>query len=287
MEYNRTARPLVLILDTHTHIYSEDEASYPPVAKPLRPPVGAGSVANLGKVIKANGVAGACIVQPSTFYGWDNRFICDTAVKTKQWTAGVCTLDPDDPHSPGLIRHYAKKYGIRALRSVPARDGKIDSPPVVALWRACDQLGIVVNVLCDRNNTDALAHMLEKFPRHSVVIDHCLNLKAGPEQDAILADALRLAKYTNAHAKLTFLGMGSAESYPFRDMLEPCRKIIAVYTPDRCVWGSDFPCELWTPKATYSQNLRLFTEELGLETAAKVAILGQTARRLYFRSKMG
>ena len=277
----------MLILDTHTHIYSEDEASYPTVVKPLRPPGDAGSVTNLERVTKANGVAGVCIVQPSSFYDWDNRFICDTAAKTHRWTAGVCTLDPDDFHSPGLIRHYAKKYGIRALRSVPARDGKIDSPAVVALWRACAELGIVVNVLCDRNNTDALAHMLENFPRHSVVIDHCLNLKAGPEQGAILADMLRLAKHTNAHAKLTCLGMGSAEGYPFRDMHEPCRKIIAFYTPDRCVWGSDFPCELWTPQATYSQNLRLFTEELGLETAAKEAILGKTARRLYFRGKLG
>ena len=86
----------MLILDTHIHIYSEDEASYPPAVKPLRPPGDAGSVINLERVAKANGVAGASIVQPSTFYGWDNRFICDTAVKTQRWTAGVCTLDPDD-----------------------------------------------------------------------------------------------------------------------------------------------------------------------------------------------
>jgi len=276
----------MLILDTHTHIYSEDEATYPPVAKPLRPPGDAGSVTNLERVTKANGVAGACIVQPSTFYGSDNRFICDTAVKTERWTAGVCTLDPDDPHSPGLIQHYVKKYGIRALRSIPARDHKIDSPGVVALWKACVQSGIVVNVLCDRDNADALAHMLENFPRHSVVIDHCLNLKAGPEQNAIVADMLRLAKYTNAHAKLTFLATGSLEGYPFRDMHEPCLKIIAAYTPDRCVWGSDFPCELWTPKATYGQNLRVIDEELGLGTAAKEAILGKTARGLYFRGKV-
>lgn len=277
----------MLILDTHTHIYSADEASYPPIVKPLRPPGDAGSVANLERVTKANGVAGVCIVQPSSFYAWDNRFICDTAVKTQRWTAGVCTIDPDDSHSPGLIRHYVNKYGIRALRSVPARDGKIDSPVVAALWKACHESGIVVNVLCERNNTDGVAHMLEKFPHHSVVIDHCLNLKAGPEQDAIVADMLRLARYPNAYAKLSFLGMGSAESYPFRDMHEPCRKIIAVYTPDRCVWGSDFPCELWTPRATYSQNLRLFTEELGLGTAAQEAILGKTAHRLYFRGKLG
>jgi L-fuconolactonase len=277
----------VLILDTHTHIYSADDASYPPVLKPLRPPEDTGSVTNLRRVTKDNGVDGVCIVQPSSFYGWDNRFICDTAVKTQQWAAGVCTLDPDDSHSPGLIQHYVRKYGIRALRSVPARDGKIDSPAVVALWKSCDELGIVVNALCDRNNTDGLAHMLESFPRQTVVIDHCLNLKAGSEQEAILGDMFRLAKYTNAYAKLTFLGMGSAEPYPFRDMHEPCRKIIRVYTPDRCVWGSDFPCELWTPKATYSQNLRLFTEDLGLGASAKEAILGKTARRLYFRGKAG
>ena len=277
----------MLILDTHTHIYSEDEASYPPVPKPIRPAGGSGSLTNLERVINSNGVAGACIVQPSTFYGWDNRFICDTALKTQRWTAGVCTLDPDDPHSPGLIQHYVKKYGIRALRSVPARDRKIDSPAVGALWRACVEAGIVVNVLCDRDNTDALAHMLEKFPRQAVVIDHCLNLKAGPEGDAILTDMLRLARYPNACAKLTFLGMGSAEGYPFRDMQEPCRKIIAVYKPDRCVWGSDFPCDLWTPKATYSENLRLFTKDLRLGIAAKEAILGKTALRLYFRGKLG
>ena len=81
----------MLILDTHTHIYSQDESSYPPVAKPLRPPGDAGSMTNLERVLKTNGVAGACIVQPSTFYGWDNRFICDSAAGAPRWTAGVCT----------------------------------------------------------------------------------------------------------------------------------------------------------------------------------------------------
>ena len=42
----------MLILDTHTHIYSKDEATYPPVAKPLRPPGDAGSVAHLERVTK-------------------------------------------------------------------------------------------------------------------------------------------------------------------------------------------------------------------------------------------
>ncbi len=275
----------MVIIDTHAHIYSADEKRYPTAPKPYRPPGDTGSVPVLKRTAQEAGVAGVCIVQATTFYGFDNRFICDTAKAEPGWTAGVVTLDPDDPHSPMLIQDLAKRFGVRALRSYPAKNGRMDSPAVAALWKGAGQAGLAINVLCSRDNTDALAHMLEWFPKQRVTIDHCLNLKAGAEQDAILKDLLRLAKHPNVHAKLSFLATGSAEAYPYRDMHEPCRKIIAAYTPDRCVWGSDFPCPLWTPKSTYAQNLRLFTGILGLSAAAQEAILGKTALRLYFRGK--
>ena len=86
----------------------------------------------------------------------------------------------------------------------------------------------------------------------------------------------------NVYAKLSCVVTGIAESYPFRDMHEPCRKVIAAFGPDRCLRGSDFPCELWCPKATYTEHLRVFTHEMGLDAEAKRSILGGTARRLYF-----
>jgi predicted TIM-barrel fold metal-dependent hydrolase len=276
----------MLIIDTHAHIYSEDEKKYPPIEKPYRPPAGTGGVSQLKRLVRENGVKGVCLIQTSTFYRCDNRFICDTAVAEQGWTAGVCTLDPDDAHSPGQIQHYAQKYGIRAMRSIPGQDRKMDSPGVAALWKACGDAGLTVNVLCDRDNTDAVARMLEKFRQQPIVIDHSLNMKAGPDSKPILADMLRLAKYSNAHAKVTFIATGSPEQYPFRDMHEPCKQIIAAFTPDRCIWGTNFPCELWTPKATYAQNLRLFTHELGLDARTQEAVLGATANRLYFRGEL-
>ena len=273
------------IIDTHAHIYSEDDSVYPPVSLPRRPPGTSGSLTRLEKVTKENGVSGACIVQPSTYYGWDNRYICDTAARTPVWTAGGCTLDPDNPESPALLRSMAMQYGIRALRSHPARDGRMDSPGVDALWQAAGETGLTVNVLCGRNNTDALARLLERHPRQQVVIDHCLNLKAGTEMEGIVSDMVRLAGYPNAHAKLTFLPTGSLEEYPFRDMHEPCRRILAAYSPGRCVWGSNFPCELWTPRSDYGQNLRVFQRELGLDERTQRAVLGATAQRLYFLAR--
>ena len=96
---------------------------------------------------------------------------------------------------------------------------------------------------------------------------------------------LGLAQYPNTFAKLSFLPLGSAEDYPYSDLHDPCRRIIAAYTPSRCVWGSNFPCELWTPRSTYRQNLELFTSELGLDTQAQEEIFWNTPWRLWFEGR--
>ena len=79
-----------------------------------------------------------------------------------------------------------------------------------------------------------------------------------PDRDAILSDMLRLAKYPNAHAKLSFLATGSAEPYPFRDIHDGLHRIFDAYGPKRFFWGTDItrmPC-------SYRQCVTLFTEEL-------------------------
>ncbi len=62
----------------------------------------------------------------------------------------------------------------------------------------------------------------------------------------------------------------------------PLRRVIEACTPDRCVWGSNFPNALWSKGTSYAQNLSLFTEELGLSQSDQEVILGGTAERLWF-----
>lgn len=94
---------------------------------------------------------------------------------------------------------------------------------------------------------------------------------------------LTLSKYPNVHAKLTFIATGTDEDYPGHDMHEACLKIINEFGPKRCVWGSDFPCELWCPRFSYAQHLNVFKNELGLDATSKKAILGETAFGLWFK----
>lgn len=271
-----------LIIDCHAHIYSEDEQTYPTIEKPYRPPAGKGTIAHLRRTLRANGVRHATAVHTFTFYRWDNRFVADASRDNRDVLAGVCLMNPDDPKTPGVLRRYVKEFNVRGLRSIPAQSGRLDDPKVRDLWSTAARLGIVVCVLVNRDKRAELESLAARYPKLPIVIDHCLNLAAGERHDAILDDMIGLAKIPNLHAKLSYLVTGSAEEYPFRDMHESCRRIIKAYGPGRCVWGSDFPCELWCPKATYAQHLRVFTHELGLDAKTKRQILGETARRLWF-----
>src|SRR5262249_40561913 len=123
-----------LIIDTHAHIYSEDEQTYPPMAKPYRPPPGKGTIAHLRRELKSHGVRRAVAVHTFTYYQWDNRFVADAARDNRDAITGVCLLDPDNPQSPELLKRYVEGFNIRGLRCIPAKSGRLDDPGVDALW---------------------------------------------------------------------------------------------------------------------------------------------------------
>ena len=271
-----------MIVDTHAHIYSRDEDAYPVIEKPYRPPAGAGTPERLREEMLAAGVDRAMLVQTTTFYGWDNSFVRDTAAVSRDWAVGVCTLNPDDPHSTDVLFALVERSNVRALRtyaSGPERTS--DTPGNRRLYAAARECGIVINALLNVKQADGLARVLADFPDVPVVLDHCLALYVQRDYEATVRAVLDLARFPHLRAKLTFLPTGSAEEYPFKDLHAACRQFVDAYGPDRCVWGSDYPTELWCPKTTYAGHLDLFRQELGLSAAEQAAILGETAARLY------
>jgi L-fuconolactonase len=124
--------------------------------------------------------------------------------------------------------------------------------------------------------------ILKDFPHLTVGFDHCMDLKPGPELAPRLEAVLKLSRFPNLHPKLDFIGTGTGQKFPCEDLHQPCLKIIDAYGPERCVWGSDFPNDQWTPMITYAEHLRIFTEVLPLKTEARRQILGETAHRIWF-----
>jgi predicted TIM-barrel fold metal-dependent hydrolase len=277
------------IIDCHPHIYSADEKTYPPIEKPYRPPDGKGTVDDLrhealtvrGEDMPA-GVKFVTAIHTSTFYRWDNRFTADASRDNKDFMVGVCTLNPDDPASPKTLEEYVKSSNVRGLRSVAAASGKFDDPGVEALWETAEWLGIPVNPLTTADKKNEIEKLAKRHPTLRVVIDHCLYIQAGPTLAPTLKAMRELSELPNVFAKLSFIPSGSAEEFPCRDMHDPCLAVIRAFGPERCVWGSCFPCALWCPKVSYKQHLNIFTRELGLDDGARRAILAETPRRLWF-----
>src|SRR5258708_29502680 len=174
--------PPMLIIDCHAHIYSPDEKRYPPRDKPLRPPKGKGSVEDLRQESLANGVSAVRAIQTLTFYGVDNRYLIDCAKANKSWLAGVCNLEPDDPHSPLLLREFVRDYGVRSLRSFPSGSRKtFDDPGVRALWKMAADEGATVDIfLMQPEMVESATKIIAEFPKITIGFCHCMDLKPGP-----------------------------------------------------------------------------------------------------------
>jgi L-fuconolactonase len=272
-------------IDAHTHVYSTDDGRYPTIGLPTRPPGVSGSFATLKKLASENGISRICAIQPSSFYRWDNRFVCDLALAEPDFVATICTLNPEDPLTPVEIARLKREFGIRGIRSLPASDGRFDHSGVRALWKACADHNLTINVLTKYDNASQLAHLLADFPSVRCVIDHCLFLASGPAKEPTLTGMLELAKYPNAFAKVSFLPLGSTAAYPYSDLHAPCHRIIETYTSERCLWGSNFPCELWSPKSSYGQNVELFTAILGLDQNTQADLFWNVSYSLWFEGK--
>ncbi len=279
----------MLAIDTHAHLFSEDEKRYPPRADPSRPPQGTGTIMHLRREMKTAGVTAVCAVQVSGFYRFDNRYILDSSKANPDWIAGVITLDPDDPKSPRLLGEYAREYGIRGMRSIPAADGRLDHPGVRALWKSAADNGIVVNLLIKRALTDQAERLAREFSELPLVIDHCLGLQYESNVTETLQALKRLSERQNMHAKVSSIANGPdgcSDGFPCQMFHAVIGDVIRMFGPERCVWGAHFPLEKYAPALTYEQHLKIYTEELPLSAADRAMIVGETANRLWFDGRL-
>ena len=114
-----------------------------------------------------------------------------------------------------------------------------------------------------------------------------MDLKPGPMLQPALKAVCNLAKFRSLYAKVDFIGTGTRMKYPCTDLHNAALQVIRAYGPERCVWGSCFPNELWTPNVTYAEHLRIFQEALPLTDKARRWILGETARKIWFPGLRG
>jgi len=221
------------------------------------------------------GITHAVAVQTHSYYRHDNRLMADVVAANRDWLVGVCNVPSDGPDSPAELERLAAD-GVRGLRlEYPQAGGPFYHPGSVALCERARDLGLVVNI--HANGTDHygdVARLLGEFPGLTFCLDHCGYAK--PEVPEVLTNVLALTGHPNLHMKMSFWAERDAAYVTLG------RQILEAYGPGRCMWGGNFPAELWHPKLSYADHLGVLRDEICQTPAEREAVLEETPLRVWF-----
>ncbi len=206
--------------------------------------------------------------------------------------ANVAHADLSDPDVGTLIARLAKLPAVRGIRQQIhwhenpqyrfAPHAKVMNDPD---WRRglahLADRGLLFEIQLFTQQMHDGAALARAFPDTTFVLEHAGMLEDMSELGwAAWGEGMKtLAAEPNMNVKLS--GLGTFVHACRADVMEPIiRETVAIFGPDRCMYGSNFPIEkLWTDYPTLYSTFRAAIKDLSDED--KNAILYGTAARLY------
>jgi predicted TIM-barrel fold metal-dependent hydrolase len=273
-----------MIVDTHVHIVAEDRGRYP--LNPEGPTLGwyneaPVTVEGLIALMDEAGVDRATLVQALSAYGYDNRYVADSARAHPDRCTAVCILDVEDEGAADQLDHLVRSGNVTGLRlftySKPDADWLADRKTFPA-WERAASLNIPITILLHPPKFPQLRDVLGRFPGVPVAVEHLAHVELDDGPPYRKAQGLfDLADIPNLNLKFS-----SANLYGDRGARDPkdfFRKLVDVFGAERLIWGSNFPA---TYDRSYPDQVRVARETLAfLPESDQRMILGENALRLY------
>lgn len=276
------------ILDTHSHIVSDDVGAYPPT-----PVGGVRSQWSKEHGVTAEqfihhlpdaGVSRALIVHSSTTYGFDNSYAADSVQRYPDRFVGVCAVDGAAPDAPERLRYWIQERGMSGVRFYPREsDTWLDQPEGYPIWEAAEQLGIPVNISGRRVPPSVIKGVAKRFSRVPILLDHMLNPAV---DDGIPFEKARpvfdLVEFPNVYFKFTSINLKRLGDAGV-DASQFIGAVLARFGAERVMWGSNFPSSYGTSdEHAYKELVQaaLLAAER-LNELDRSMLFSGTAKRLY------
>ncbi|MFF7333364.1 amidohydrolase family protein [Streptomyces sp. NPDC008150] len=277
----------MLVIDNHTHVISTDTERYPPA------PIGGRrstwsqerpvDIDGLVRALDAAGIARAVVVQASTVYGHDNRYVAEAVRTHPDRFVGVYSIDALAPDAVERIGHWQAEglAGFRLFTTGTTMPGQADwlgHEDSYPAWACAEAQDIPVCLQMTMQGLPALRELLKRFPRVRVLLDHCArpDLSDGrPYRRA--ADLFDMAAFPGVHLKLTHRALTAAEQGG-STAAEFLADLVAAYGADRIAWGSNYPAAEGTPADLLAQAREAAS---GLSRTAQDLIFGGTTAAFY------
>ncbi len=241
-------------IDCHNHLLDPIGFPYSPDAWYAPVPSEQGSARQLIDLFDTVGARHAVLVGPNSGYDTDNRCLLDVLDGGRGRFRGLAVV-PNDV-SRGQLEDLRGR-GVAGITMQAALLGVDHFRGTGALLDTLAELGMVVDVQVEKDQLVDMAPLLDASAV-TVLIDHCgrPDPAAGLDQPGFRR-LLACGGSGRYYVKISGLVKCSAQRYPWQDAWPYARALVDAFTPDRCLWGSDWPFLRAPERIDYALVLRV------------------------------
>jgi predicted TIM-barrel fold metal-dependent hydrolase len=269
---------VTITVDSHCHVFDTARFPYAADAAYRPPPAEQGTAGQFAALLDANGVTHALLVNPTSGYGYDNRCMVAALRASNGRFRGIARVRPGIADADLASLADAGVIGIR-LDLISDGVALLEHPAIGDLFAQVRALRWQVHVQCEK---DQLAQAMSVLLGAEVplVVDHCgrPDVARGPAQPGFQA-LLQLGREGHA-VKLSGPFRFSSRPSPYGDVVPFIDALLDIFTPVRCVWGSDWPFLRLQDRPDYGSVLALLRRWLPDDDARR-QVMGDTPSRLF------
>lgn len=223
--------------DAHCHIFGPaDHFPFSPTRTYTPPDAG---LEHFERLQERLGLSRAVFVQASC-HGTDNSAMVDALERGKGRYAGVAMIDEETTDEQLQRMHEAGVRGTR-FNFVRHLGGAPDSDRFWRLVNRVVPLGWHVVLHFDAKDLAGYRDLLERMPT-PYVIDHMARVDAAqPIDQPAFSHLLELLSDERCWVKISGAERLSAQGLPHYDDVVPFARALIEATPDRILWGTDWP----------------------------------------------
>jgi predicted TIM-barrel fold metal-dependent hydrolase len=264
-------------IDCHCHVLDpvrfpyRDDAAYRPAGQEV------GTAWQLTRVLDAYGVRHAVLVGPNSGYEQDNRCLLDAIARSDGRFTGIAVVANDTRRAALEALRAAGIVGVAFNATYHGVDYYLGTSDLLATLRTLD---MCLSLQVRDGQLVALAPLLEQSGV-TVLIDHCGRPapEAGLDQPGF-STLLGLARTRRAFVKLSGYAKFSRDPNPYADTRPYVQALLEAFTPDACLWASDWPFLRAPERLDYGPLLKL-VETVVPDALDRRKVLWDTPSRLF------
>ena len=285
---------IMLIADTHVHVFTDDRKRYPQIRDTAR----AGSIPSITEIgqtewplttaeelirqMDESGIGVATLVQAYFIYEYDNRYTIDATAAHSDRFTGVVVLDPMDPASPDALSRMVEAKHVTGIRFMRGRlpESSLGRQETFALWARIQALKLPLAVNDRIGDYPRIRAAMERYPDVKVSFEHSWGHKVGaPPAYEVLQPLFELAGNPNVYIKTAINNIAAARDGGGAPR-ELYSKLVEVFGAKRIMWSSNYPAH---PKfGNIKSRLEESKQALAhLSADEQEWILGKTALAFY------